>query len=271
MKNISLFSLALLFALIGNGCNFTKKAINSTSKALNNANIFTADDDIRLGKQVRDEINSDTKQYPVLKESQNRELYKYIKGLRDVILNTNKLKYKDKFEWEIKIIDDKETLNAFATPGGYIYIYTGLIKFLDSEDQLLGVLGHEMAHADRRHSTRQLTKSVGVSILLDAALGDKESVEQIAGALIGIQFTRSNEAEADEYSVNYLCSTPYNAAGSAGFFKKMMDNPSPPEFLSTHPSPKNRVKNIEKMKNDLGCNGTRTNKSKYAQIKKLIK
>lgn len=271
MKNLSIFSLAILFIFMANGCNFTKKAISSTSKALDNANIFTAEDDIRLGKQVRDEINSDTKQYPVLSENSNRELYKYIQGLRDVILNTNTLKYKDQFEWEIKIIDDKETLNAFATPGGYIYIYTGLIKFLDSEDELLGVLGHEMAHADRRHSTRQLTKSVGIALLLDAALGNKESVEQIVGALIGIQFTRSNEAEADEYSVNYLCSTAYNAAGSAGFFKKMMDNPTPPEFLSTHPSPKNRVEDIEGLKNNLGCKGTRTNKSKYAEIKKLIK
>ena len=271
MKKLSLFSLALLFILIGNGCNFTKKAISSTSKALDNANIFTAADDIKLGKEVRDEINSDTKQYPILSESQNRELYKYVRGLRDIILSTNTLKYKDEFEWEIKIIDDKNTLNAFATPGGYIYIYTGLIKFLDSEDQLLGVLGHEMAHADRRHSTRQLTKSVGVAMLLNAALGDKESVEQIAGALIGIQFTRSNEAEADEYSVNYLCSTPYNAAGSAGFFKKMMENPTPPEFLSTHPSPKNRVNDIESLKSNLGCKGTRTNKNKYDDIKRLIK
>jgi len=72
-------------------------------------------------------------------------------------------KHKDDFAWQVKIIDDPETLNAFATPGGYIYVYTGLIKFLDTEDQLAGVMGHEIAHADLRHSTRQMTSSYGVS------------------------------------------------------------------------------------------------------------
>ncbi len=132
-------------------------------------------------------------------------------------------------------------------------------------------VAHAMAHADRRHSTRQLTKSVGISLLLNAALGDKQSVEQIIGALVNLQFSRGNEAEADEYSVRFLCPSPYNAAGSAGFFKKMLNQPTPPEFLSTHPSPKNRVKNIESLKEKLGCKGTRTNMVKYSLIKKMIK
>ena len=264
---ITIFSILLT----SYGCQVTKKALNTTKTAINNANIFTPDDDIRLGKQVKEEIESDSKKFPILREQDNKEIYRYVKRLRDVILKNKNLKYKDKFAWEIKIIDDDKTLNAFATPGGYIYIYTGLIKFLDSEDQLLGVLGHEMAHADRRHSTKQLTKSVGIAILLNAALGDKQSVEQIIGALINLQFSRSNEAEADEYSVRYLCPTAYNAAGAAGFFKKMLNQPSPPEFLSTHPSPKNRIKHIEDLKNELQCKGTRTNKDKYSKIKRLLK
>jgi predicted Zn-dependent protease len=271
MKKLLIFNFVIAILLIVSSCNFTKKVYNSTSTALNNVNVFSVEDDINLGKQVKDEIESDSKKFPILNENKNRELYNYINGLKNIILSTNQLKYKDKFAWEIKIIDDKKTLNAFATPGGYIYVYTGLIKFLDSEDQLLGVLGHEMAHADRRHSTRQLTKSVGIGLLLDAALGNKESVVQIMNALIGIQFTRGHEAEADEYSVKYLCSSAYNAAGSAGFFKKMLDQPSPPEFLSTHPSPKNRVKDIEELKIKLKCRGTRTNKNKYERIKKLIR
>ena len=260
-----------MLAIASPSCKFTKKALNVTKKTLDNVNVFTPDDDIKLGKQVKNEIESDPKKFPILNESQNREIYRYIRSLRDVILNTKKLKYKDKFAWEIKIIKDDKTLNAFATPGGYIYVYTGLMKFLDSEDELLGVLGHEMAHADRRHSTRQLTKSVGLAILLDAALGKKESVEQIVGALLNLQFSRSNESEADEYSVRYLCPTAYNAAGAAGFFKKMLNRPSPPEFLSTHPSPKNRVQNIENLKNQLSCRGTRTNREKYNRMKKLLR
>ncbi len=270
MKKIIILTLISVF-LTSYSCKFTQKAYDSTKTALNNANIFTPDDDIKLGLQVKEEIESDPKKFPILKESKNREIYKYIRGLKDIILKTNKLKYKDKFKWELKIIDNDTILNAFATPGGYIYIYTGLIKFLDTEDELLGVLGHEMAHADRRHSTRQLTKSVGLSILLNAALGDKQSVEQIIGALINLQFSRSNESEADEYSVRYLCPTAYNATGAAGFFKKMLNRPVPPVFLSTHPSPKNRVKHIEDLKTELNCQGTRTNKSKYSKMKRLLK
>ena len=70
-----------------------------------------------------------------------------------------------------RLIDDDKTLNAFCTPGGFIYVYTGLIKFLDSEDQLAGVMGHEIAHAALRHSTRQMTKVYGVQTLLQVATG----------------------------------------------------------------------------------------------------
>ncbi len=271
MKNIIINSLLFILIFSASSCAFTKKAYKSTTTALNKVNIFSVEEDIKLGKQVKAEIESDSKKFPILDEHKNRDLYRYVRGLRDVVLNSGKVKYKNKFAWEVKIIDDKKTLNAFATPGGYIYIYTGLIKFLDSEDQLLGVMGHEMAHADMRHSTRQLTKNLGISVLLSAILKDKQALEQVVAGIIGLKFSRSNEAEADEYSVRYLCPTPYNAAGAAGFFKKMLNQPSPPEFLSTHPSSKSRVKDIEAMKNKLSCKGTRTNRNKYNRIKTLIR
>ena len=191
-------------------------------------------------------------------------------SLRDVILNSGQIKYKDEFEWKLHIIKDDKTLNAFATPGGYIYVYTGLIRFLDSEDQLLGVLGHEMAHADKRHSTRQLSKSLGVALLLDAVLGERDAIEQILGALVSLTFSRGHETEADEFSVNYLCPSPYNAAGSAGFFQKMEGQQQPPEFLSTHPNPANRVQTNNNHASSMSCGGTRTNKEKYEQMKKLL-
>jgi beta-barrel assembly-enhancing protease len=264
------FGLLIIIVFGSISCKFTENAYKKTTEALDNANIFTYQDDIKLGQQVKQEIESDPVKFPILEERSNQELYSYLKDLRNIILQTNQLKYKDKFAWELKVIKDDKTLNAFATPGGYIYIYTGLLKFLDSEDELMGVIAHEMAHADMRHSTKQLTKSVGLSILLDAALGEKNSIEQIVGALIGIQFTRDDESEADDSSVKYLCPTPYNAAGSAGFFKKMLNNPVPPEFLSTHPSPKTRVKDIEDLKIKSACSGTRTNQDKYQKIKKLL-
>jgi len=160
----------LFFGMIGltiiSSCEFSKRAWEKTSDAIDNVNLFAYSDDIKLGKEVSEEIKNDPKKFPLLPEAQNQEIYNYLNSLRDVVLNSGILTYKDEFEWKINIVDDDKVLNAFATPGGYIYVYTGLIKFLDSEDQLLGVLGHEMAHADQRHSTRQLSKSLGVALLL---------------------------------------------------------------------------------------------------------
>jgi predicted Zn-dependent protease len=240
-------------------------------------NAFTIDQDKQLGDQVAAEIASKPKEYPILPESSNTQLYSYVRSLVNTILNTGTVVNKNNFVWSVKIIDDPKTLNAFCTPGGHIYVYTGLIKYLDSEDQLLGVLGHEIAHADLRHSTEQLTKQYGISIVADALGGNKTALAQIAtslaGGLAGLQFSRTDEAEADKQSVKYLCSTPYNAAGAAGFFEKMQaaGTKQPPEWLSTHPNPANRIENIKKVKQESGCTGTRTNVGEYVKMKALIK
>ncbi len=258
------FFLVVLLSGVLISCEFTKKTVN-------NVNLFTIDDDIRLGKQVSEEIANDSKQFPILSERQNPEVYRYVRGITNRILNSGKIVNRNNFAWEVKIIDDLETLNAFATPGGYIYVYTGLINYLDSEDQLAGVMGHEIAHSDQRHSTKQMTKSGAIDLLLSAALGEREAVRQVVGGIIGLRFSRTHETEADEYSVRYLCGTDYNAAGAAGFFKKIGGAGSPPEFLSTHPNPDNRVQEIENRAKAMACRGRKTNDAAYQKIKNLLK
>ncbi len=235
-------------------------------------NLFTIEQEKELGLQVKQEIENNPSEYPLLPEQGNEEIYKYIRSLRDYIMNSGQLAHRNDFAWEVKIINDPETLNAFCTPGGYIYVYSGLIKFLDQESELLGVLGHEMAHADLRHSTRQLTKIYGLQVLVAVATGKSEPglLEQIALGLASLKFSRSHESEADANSVLYLCNSPYDAAGAAGFFEKMLDRPTPPQFLSTHPSPANRVEAIHARKQELGCSGTKTGQSKYSQMKQLL-
>ncbi|PSR13839.1 MAG: peptidase M48 [Bacteroidetes bacterium] len=237
-------------------------------------NLFSVEQDIELGRQVSQEINSNPSEFPVLREQGNEEVYRYIRNLTNNILNSGKVAHRNEFAWEVKIINDPETLNAFATPGGYIYVYTGLIKFLDSEDQLAGVLGHEIAHAAQRHSTQQMTKTYGLQMLASVVTGksDPGTISQIALGLASLNFSRAHETEADEFSVIYLCPTNYNAAGAAGFFRKMenSDSARPPQFLSTHPNPGNRVADIEAKAKELGCRGTATNRSDYARIKQLL-
>ena len=236
-------------------------------------NLFSPEQDIELGRQVAKQIEDDPKQFPILPERGNEEIYRYVRNITNKILNSGRVKHKDDFVWQVKIIDDAETLNAFAAPGGFIYVYTGLIKFLDSEDQLAGVMGHEIAHADLRHSTRQMTKTYGISALLSIVTGtaDPGLMQQIALSLVSLQFSRSHETESDLSSVRYLCGTDYNASGAAGFFKKMEGRSSTPAFLSTHPNPGNRVENIENKAKEDGCTSGRTYKSEYERIKRLIK
>jgi predicted Zn-dependent protease len=247
------------------GCEAVKESVS-------NVNLFSVEQDAQLGEKVSKEIESDPSKYPLLPERGNEQLYAYVRGITNKILNSGTVKHKDEFKWEVKIINDSKTLNAFCTPGGYIYVYTGLIKYLDSEDHLAGVMGHEIAHADLRHSTRQLTKMYGVSILAEVALGKTGMVKDIAAALVSLKFSRSHETESDNASVKYLCGTEYNAAGAAGFFEKIQAGGSstPPEFISTHPSPTNRVENIKAKKGELGCKGSGTFDSRYAQMKRLV-
>ena len=260
---LSILSLTLFLSACG--------VMNEKNKG-KGFNLFTVEQDIQLGAQVAMEIESDPAQFPILDSSQNVEVYRYIYKVRDKILNTGKVDFKDDFQWRIRVIHDDSTLNAFCTPGGYIYVYTGILKFLDSEDQFAGVMGHEMAHADMRHSTRQMTKMFGVQILLDVIAGNRTAIKQVTGALIGLRFSRKHEQEADAKSVEYLCDTDYNAAGGAGFFEKIqeMGGSSVPEFLSTHPDPGNRVEEFHNNAVTLGCTGDKQYVTEFEALKALL-
>lgn len=219
-------------------------------------NIFSIEDDRQLGLQAKQQIESDPAQFPILDPVTHAAAYAYINEMRDDILKSGQVTHRNDFVWEVKIIKRDDIQNAFCTPGGYIYVYTGLIKYLDSKSALAGVLGHEMAHADKRHSTTQLTKKYGVQTLLDITLGKNQGLlSQIGSELVSLRFSRSDESQADEYSVKYLCPTRYHAEGAAYFFEKIISSggSSTPEFLSTHPNPDNRVGNIKKHAADAGC------------------
>ena len=234
--------------------------------------MFTTDEDIRLGKQFREqfeELNSS----PILNEDQYPESYRQLRMITREILSSKELLYRDEFPWKVKIIEDDSTLNAFSTPGGYIYVYTGLIKFLDSEDQLAGVLGHEIAHADLRHCTEQLTKNYGLHLLIRVFMGDAGFIGTIAGNLMSLNFSRSDESEADRQSVIYLSDTKYDPRGVARFFQKMKDDGNSSgalQFLSTHPNPENRIKNIYQQWKLLGSKTGHIYKQEYADFKSSL-
>lgn len=233
-------------------------------------NVFSVDDDLALGQKVATEIESNPQQYPILDSAQYALAYQHLYRLRDSILATGKLTYATRFPWRIRIIRDDSTQNAFCAPGGYIYVYTGLIKFLRTEAQLIGVLGHEMAHADRRHTTQLLTQAYGLQTLIQLITGKEDPglLAQIAGQLVLLSFSRDHERDADNHSVIYLCPTTYRASGAADFFEYLTQQGTvtPPAFLSTHPDPGERIQNIRSLAQSMGCGGNADYESRYAQI-----
>lgn len=240
-----------------------------------------------LGQQVSAEVDSTYKaQGQLLERNSNdanvKKAYQSLDRIVDRILKSGAVKYQQEFPWTVKIIRDDDMLNAFATPGGHIYVYTGLINYLEDEDHFAGVLAHEIAHADKRHSIKQLQREYGISLLLSVALGNdpgtlQQIVAQLAGNFTGLKFSRDAETEADNASVDYLGGTSYYACdGAAGFFIKLEQEAQQPgssvlEFLSTHPNPGNRVENIQQLAAQKGCETNSAPDTDFNQLKSALK
>lgn len=256
IKNIVIF-FALIVVLSSCG-NSWKKYISTTI-------------DKEMGVQAKNQYDL-MYQNQILDESKNKELYKKINLIKERILKTGKVKHADEFDWELKIIDDT-IKNAFCLPGGKIYIFTGLITYLDNEAQLAGVMGHEIAHADNRHAIDNMAKQLGLSALIGLIFGDNNGIINIAQNLIGLKFSRNNEEDADKTAISYLYETVYDASEANGFFNKLTSdnqNEEVSDFLSTHPSPENRKEQMLLYWKELGGKKGEKFETNYLVIKKLI-
>lgn len=260
MKNrLSFLAAVVLVAVVAAAC-----------KNGRGLNVFTVEQDVQLGAKLKAEIMSNPSKYPILPFVGNEQAYNYLYAMRDQILKSPHIKYKSRFKWELHIIKDDKTLNAFAAPGGFICVYTGLIKYLDQADHLAGVLGHEIAHADQRHSTQAMTKAYGLQALLTIVTGGQGgTLAEIAAGLTQLSFSRAHEKDADAHSVDYLCGSGYAADGAAGFFQKLTASGSGggPSFLSTHPNPGNRVQAIKARATELKCSTTPMPNSGWATFR----
>ncbi len=248
------------------------------------ANLFSTQDDISLGKQLDGEIKSNPREYPMLQG--HDDIKTYVSGIGNYIIsNSPKIEYKNVFPYTFQVINDT-IVNAFCTPGGYIYVYTGLMKFIDNEATLVGIVGHEIAHAERRHMTQRLTSYYGVSFVLSVVLGNNPSqISEIAANLfVGLGFlanSRSDEREADEYSIKYLSTTDYYPGAIKYFFDKIVEKQhregTTPggldRLLATHPLPQDRIDNVNAQIAQLKTNTDPTrglNIEKYNEIKSKL-
>jgi predicted Zn-dependent protease len=201
-----------------------------------------------LGQQLAREVTRQSKilDDPIISEYVNR-------------VGQNLARNSDaKVPFTFQVIDGDE-VNAFALPGGYVFVYTGLIKVASEEDELAGALAHEIAHVAARHMTCQATKSqiAGVAgaipgVFLGGWTG--YAVRQAASAAIPmtfLSFTRHDESEADYLGVQYMYAAGYDPTGAIGIFEKLESmlktKPSAvAKVLATHPMDSDRIDRTEK-------------------------
>lgn len=215
-------------------------------------NIFSDKDDVELGSQLDTEIRANPKEYPILQG--NPEVKAYVSSVIQKVLASPDVTKKAVYPYKLEIIHDDKTINAFCTPGGYIYVYTGLLKFLDNEASLAGVLGHEIAHAERRHASKRITAAYGVQAMLGIVLGKNPSTTaQIAANLFTnlgfLQNSRDDEMESDNFSMLYLRSTDYYPGAIKYFFDKIGSAgkggaSSLEKLFLTHPPSDDRANNV---------------------------
>jgi len=120
---------------------------------------------------------------------------------------------------------ESEQINAFATPGGYVYIYTGLLDRINNEAELAAVTAHEISHVVARHSVKRLQSAVGIGLLEQIAFGGNTSASRDVvnlGVGVALQgYSRANEFEADEYGIGYMAAAGYNPQGAIELFQML--------------------------------------------------
>ena len=215
-------------------------------------NLYSDQDDVNLGLGIDKEIHGNAKEYPVLQDAPH--VKRYVVDLTRKILQSPAIEKKSVYPYTVEIIKDDKTINAFCTPGGYIYVYTGLMKFVENEATLAGVIGHEIAHAERRHATKRISAAYGVQAALGVALGQNPSMLEEIGANLFTNLgflvnSRSDEGEADDYSMTYLRTSEYYPGAIRFFFDKIQASGKGgggalERLLSTHPLPQDRVENV---------------------------
>ncbi len=227
--------------------------------------------EVDLGKEVAKDVESTER---VLKDP---EVQSYVDKVGKKVA---KVCDRKDVKYSFKVLDSEE-INAFACPGGFIYIYKGLMKMMDSEAELAAVLGHEVGHIVARHSIKRLQAAYGYSILMEVALGDKmgKTARQMVDAATGLillGYGRENEYEADNYGILYEKKAGYNPKGMLQLFAKFktLEGKPPNKFqklLSSHPPAKDRIGNGNKQIQKVGGTDLPYYYEEFAAIKQLLK
>ena len=203
--------------------------------------------EISLGKQSYNQILKKEK------ESEDAKLNEVVRRVGQRIIAVSHM---PKLDWEIKLIESAQK-NAFALPGGKIAIYTGILTVAKNEAGLATVMSHEIAHVIARHGAQRMTQQMLLQgAMIGAGLSMKNRTQRNlvltalgVGVLYGftLPFSRSHESEADQIGLIYMAKAGYNPNEAIKFwqrFSKVKDQKGPPEWASTHPADKTRMRGL---------------------------
>ncbi|MCA9297764.1 MAG: M48 family metalloprotease, partial [Phycisphaerales bacterium] len=231
--------MAAALALSASGCG-----VDDIAAAL----LVPISDENALGADFADQVEAEQNLHP------DPQVQQWIQDLGQSVLRGVE-DVPEGITFTFQVIDDDETVNAFALPGGYIYFYTGLLLMADTEAEVAGVMGHEIAHVTQRHIAKRLVADFGYQTVVGMALGQEPGV---FGSLVSnlleagglITYGRGHESEADDVGIEYVIAAGYNPNGFVTFFEKldaMQGGINLPEWLSTHPLPSSRIENAREI------------------------
>jgi predicted Zn-dependent protease len=210
--------------------------------------LISSEQENQLGLQVQSELAKKD-----VKIVDDTEVNRYVQAVSHSVLRFAR-KDRPDVSWHVYVIDDPKTVNAFATPGGYLYVYTGLLLKADNDAEVAGVMGHEAGHVVLRHSARAMVDKLGLQTVLGMALGkNPNQVAAVAGNLLAggtmLAHSRGEETEADERGVSYLSQAGYQPSALMTFFEKLKklegSQPSILKYLSDHPLTQDRIDHLQ--------------------------
>jgi beta-barrel assembly-enhancing protease len=252
-------AIAVTTAVLVQGCATSPaRAVSKTAAQV----LISDEQEKQLGQELHQQLQKEG-----MRLVTDPVITSYIDQLaRPILQSANK--DRPKVPWRLYVVDDPKQVNAFATPGGNLYFYTGLILASQNEAQLGGVIAHEAGHVTGRHAARNLVQALGLQTVLSIALGQSPSQSrQIAAALLAsgsmLAHSRSQEHEADEYGARYARRSGLDPTGLIGFFRILQQQGDTPGFLawfSTHPATSDRISHLQQYikENKLGGGSTAT-------------
>lgn len=217
-----------------------------------------------IGKQINQQLLGDVRLY------RNSDINRYVEQLgQRLAANSDRPKLKYTFQ----VVED-DSINAFATLGGYVYLHTGLIKTAANEAELASVIAHEIGHIGGKHLIKQMRQKAIDEGLLTAAGLDRSTAVQIGYQLVrNLPGSRKNEFDADKRGLKTLTSAGYDQSAMVAFMQKLVSKRSVPTFLSTHPATGDRIDAIKRAINTQPSNGNNglDNAAYKANIQALLR